>query len=161
MTHQVEIVDFPETKVAVLEHRGAPELEHQTALKLVRWRIENGLRPDRHQSFGIHYTDPYTTPPAEHRVDFCVSIDDDVAPNDYGVMTKIIPNLRCARARHVGSRERNLAAIYLHDEWLPQSDEVADEFPMIFHYVNVGPNIREEEMLTDVYLPLKTKSAGS
>lgn len=26
--------------------------------------------------------------------------------------------------------------------------------PVFFHYVNVGPNLREEEMLTDVYLPL-------
>ena len=26
--------------------------------------------------------------------------------------------------------------------------------PMIFHYVNVGPNVKPEEMITDVYLPL-------
>jgi DNA gyrase inhibitor GyrI len=33
-------------------------------------------------SYGVHYTDPYTTPPADHRVDFCISIDFDVSPND-------------------------------------------------------------------------------
>jgi hypothetical protein len=39
--------------------------------------------------------------------------------------------------------------------WLPQSDEKPADFPIFFHYVNVGPNVREEEMITDVYLPLK------
>jgi DNA gyrase inhibitor GyrI len=39
----VEIVTFPETRVAVIEHRGAPSLEHATALKLVEWKIQNRL----------------------------------------------------------------------------------------------------------------------
>nr|WP_054693466.1 GyrI-like domain-containing protein [Geotalea toluenoxydans] len=70
-------------------------------------------------------------------------------------MTKLIPAQRCVRARHVGSRLNNQAAVYLYETWLPQSGESVGDFPMIFHYVNVGPKVREEEMITDVYLPLK------
>ena len=85
----VRIVDFPETRVAVLEHHGLPGLEHQTAKRLVQWRLRHRLSPDRHRTYGVHYTDPRTTAPEQHRVDFCVSVDEDVAPNPEGVVTKV------------------------------------------------------------------------
>lgn len=151
----VRIVVFPETKVAVVEHRGPPEFEHDTALRLVAWRQRHHLDRRLHRSYGVHYTDPYTTPPADHRVDFCLSIDVDVAPNPEGVINKIIPRNRCALAQHRGSRAHNLATVYLYREWLPQSGESLGDFPIIFHYVNVGPEVKDDEMITDVYLPLK------
>jgi len=103
----VQIVDFPETRVAAVEHRGPPEWEHRTAQRLIEWRRLNQLRPDRHRTYGVHYTNPYTTPPADHRVDFCVSVDFD------------------------------------------------RDFPIFVHYVTVGPDVQEHEMITDVYLPLR------
>ena len=154
----VRIVQFPETKVAALEHRGPPDLEHATARKLIAWRLENHLHPDRHRSYGVHYTDPRTTPPADHRVDFCISVDHDVAPNRYGIVNKIIPGGRCALVRHFGSRANISAASWLYDVWLPKSGEALGDFPIFFYYVNVGPDVLEHDMLTDVYLPLKTKS---
>lgn len=151
----VQIVNFPETKVAAVEHRGPPQLEHETARRLIEWRRLNRLHPDRHRSYGLHYTDPRTTPPADHRVDFCVTVDRDVEPNSHGVITKVIPGGRCAVARHLGSREHISAADHLHEVWLPRSGEAIGDFPMIFHYVNVGPDVQEHEMITDVFLPLK------
>jgi AraC family transcriptional regulator len=152
---KVEIVNFPETKVAVLEHWGPPALEHQTARKLISWRIENGLLPSStNRSYGVHYGDPNTTPPSEHHVDFCISVDHQIAANSFGVINKVIPALRCAKTRHFGSREDVIVARYLYEEWLPKSGERLGAFPVIFHYVNVGPNVKECEMITDVYLPL-------
>jgi len=58
-------------------------------------------------------------------------------------------------AQHRGSRAHNLAAVYLYREWLPQSGESLGDFAIIFHYVNVGPEVKDDEMITDVYLPLK------
>jgi AraC family transcriptional regulator len=152
----VQIVTFPETPVAAIEHRGPPALEHDTVRKLVAWKIEHGfLDPARYRSYGVHYTDPRTTAPADHRVDFCLSFEGDVPPNPYGIVGKTIPGGRCALARHLGSRAHNAAAVYLWEAWLPQSGESPGDFPFFFHYVNVGPNVREEDMVTDVYLPLK------
>ena len=70
-------------------------------------------------------------------------------------LEKTIPGHRCARARDIGSRSDNKAVVYLFEKWLPQSHEIPGDFPVFFHYVNVGPNVREEDMITDVYLPLK------
>ena len=154
---QVEIITFPETKVAVIEHRGSPDREHETVRKLIAWKIENRLFDStKFRSFGLLDTDPFTTRPSDHHVDFCLSVDDEVAPNHFGITTGTIPAMRCARARDIGSRANNQAAKYLHHVWLPHSGETLSDFPMIFHYVNVGPNVAAKDMITDVYLPLRS-----
>ena len=151
----VEIVNFPETKVAVIEHHGSPEREHESVSKLISWRIENRLPPsDLHRSYGIHYNDPTKISPADYRVDLGVSIVNDVEINSYGVVSKIIPANRCAKARHIGSRNNITTAMTLYQEWLPKSSQQLADFPVFFHYVNLGPHVLESEMITDIYLPI-------
>jgi len=152
----VSIVTFPEMKVAAISHIGPPSREHETVRKLINWRLEHGLLDQAiYRSYGLHYTDPRTTIPSDHRVDFCLSYDGSVEPNAYGIEEKTIPTMRCALARDVGSRLNNKAAKYLFEEWLPRSGEEMDDQPAVFHYVNVGPKVRDDEAITDVYLPLK------
>lgn len=154
----VRIVQFPETRVAVAEHRGPPSLEHETSRRLIAWRIANRLPPERHATYGVHYTDPASTAAADHRVDFCVAFEHDVTPNAHGIVGKTIPGGRCAVARHLGSRDYVGEADELSAAWLPASGEAQRDFPIFFHYVNVGPQVRDEDMITDVYLPLRQRS---
>ncbi len=153
---KVRIAMFPETRVAAITHVGSPQHEHDTARKLIAWKLANRLLDQaKYRSYGLHYTDPRTVNPKEHRVDFCLSIDRDVGANSYGIHEMTIPSLRCAFARDIGSRSSNKAAAYLYDEWLPSSRESLSGAPFIFHYVNVGKNVKEKETITDVYMPLK------
>ena len=87
-------------------------------------------------------------------MDFCLSIDGPVEPNDVGIIETVIPAMTCAFARDIGSRKDNQAAGYLIQEWLPGSGMTPSGYPLIFHYVNVGPNVKDHEAVTDVYLPL-------
>ena len=152
----VEIILFPLTMLACVEHIGSPALEHESAKKLISWKIEHRLMdPVKYRNYGIHYTDPRTIPPSQHRVDFCVSFEGAIDKNPYGVISKTIPEIRCARARDIGSRYNNQAALFLQENWLPKSGETKGDFPMFFHYLNVGPDLQEKDMITDVYLPLK------
>jgi AraC family transcriptional regulator len=152
---KVEIVDFPETLVAALEHRGPEHLTYNTTKQFIAWRQATGHPPGRGKTYGVHYTDPVTTLPEDYRLDICLSIDRPVEPNTQGVVTKTLPGGRCACVRHVGSRHRIHPAEWLYREWLPRSGEELRDFPIFFHYVNVGPGVKEHEMITDVYLPLK------
>jgi len=153
---QVRIVTFPKTQVASITHLGPPEAEHVTVRKLIAWKLENRfLDPVKYRSYGLHYTDPSTVTPKEHRVDFCLSVDGDVAENPHGIEQKTIPQMRCAYARDIGSRLNNKAGAYLYERWLPRSGETLSGYPIIFHYVNVGPNVTDEDAITDVYMPLK------
>ena len=150
----VDIVEFPLTLVAAIEHRGSPALEYESVRRLIAWRIEFGYPPDRHPTYGVHYDDPWTTAPERYRADFCVAVEEEVAANSFGVVNKKIPGGRCAKVRHRGLRENIPAARYLCETWLPQSGESLRGFPLFFHYVNVGPYVAEADMVTDVYLPI-------
>ncbi len=54
----VEIVLFPMTQLAVIEHYGTPELKHESVNKLIKWRQENQLLDNKYRNYGIHYTNP-------------------------------------------------------------------------------------------------------
>jgi AraC family transcriptional regulator len=152
----VKLVTFPETRVASITHIGSSEQEHITARKLIDWKIKNHLFDQaKYRSYGLHYFDPLATDPLIYRVDFCLSFDGGVEQNDDGIFEQVIPRLRCAFARDIGSRTNNQAVIFLIEKWLPSSNETPSGFPIIFHYVNVGPNVQEHQAITDVYLSLK------
>jgi AraC family transcriptional regulator len=152
---QVSIVTFPETQVAGIVHLGTPSQEHEAVRKLIAWKIEHRLMdPVRYRSYGLHYIDRSSTPPTQSRVDFCLSCEEPVEPNPYGIVPMTIPRMRCAMARDIGSRLNNRAAQYLNSEWLSVSGEQLANQPMVFHYVNVGPHVADHEAITDVYLPI-------
>ena len=112
----VKIVDFAETKVAALEHRGPPELVNDSARKFIEWRKEAKLSPkEKYRTFGIAYDNPDTTEPHAFRFDLCGEVSAEVPPNPRGVVTKVIPGGRCAVARHLGSHDRiGECAYYLY-----------------------------------------------
>jgi AraC family transcriptional regulator len=152
---KVSIVEFPETKVASIVHRGSPETEHDTVMKLIQWKIQNQYFDQlKHRSYGLHHIPKQPLNPDDHTVDFCLSIDGEVSPNEFGISESVIPACRCALARDIGSRSNNQAVKYLVYEWLSKSEENMSGQPIIFHYVNVGPDVQENEAITDVYLPL-------
>jgi AraC family transcriptional regulator len=152
----VEIVEFPATRVAAIEYRGPPAREHDAVRMLVAWKLEQRLVDQtKYRTYGMHHADPRIVAPSDYRAEFCLSIDREVGTNEYGIYEKVIPGCRCARARDIGSRLDNQAAKYLFEAWLPCSGEVWTGDPAIFHYVNVGPSVKDAEAVTDVYLPLK------
>lgn len=151
---QVEIVDFPATLVAAVEHRGPESQTHVSTQKLIAWRQANGIGPGKGNTYGVHYTDHLNVLPEDYRLDLCVSVDKPVADNSFGVVSKTIPAGRCAKVRNTGSRHEMAGPRYLYEVWLPHSGEKLRDFPIFFHYVNVGPGVKEHEMITDIYLPL-------
>jgi AraC family transcriptional regulator len=152
----VVIATFPQTRVAAITHVGLPSLEYDTARKLIAWKIENRLLdPSRNRSYGLHYADPNGPTPSKYRVDFCLSLDGPIPDNPYGIVEMSIPSLKCALARDVGSRANNQAAKFLYETWLPASGQQLSGHPLIFHYVNVGPNVKAHEAVTDVYMPIQ------
>lgn len=151
----VKIVSFKPTKVAALEHRGSPVLLEASVEKFIEWRKSNDLSPvETSTTYGIAYDNPETTPPDAFRFDICGEVNEDVPANPQGVITKIIPGGRCAVMRHFGSVHQIGETVRpLYAEWLPKSGEQLRDFPCLFHYVN--PNAQDNELMTDVYLPIK------
>jgi AraC family transcriptional regulator len=154
---QVNIVDFKETAIAALEHRGDLRLLNDVVKRFIEWRKESGLSPiTTSRSFGIPYKNPDVVAPELFRFDVCGEVQKPVPENRQGVVNKIIPGGRCAVTRHFGSRDRIGESIYpLYREWLPTSGEELRDFPLFFHYINLAPDELEQDMETDIYLPLR------
>lgn len=154
---EVKIVHFEPTRVAVLQHHGAPGKVNESVSRFIAWRKASGLSPiHTSRTFGLVHHDPETTAPEDYRFDICGSVAQPVPPNPQGVINGIIPGGRCAVVRHHGSTDLiGDSARHLYREWLPESGEELRDFPMFFHYVKMLHNTPEHELVTDIYLPLK------
>ncbi|PKU25201.1 AraC family transcriptional regulator [Telmatospirillum siberiense] len=153
----VRIVDFKETKIAVLEHRGPVDLLNNSVATFIEWRKGGNHSPvGSSLTIGIVYDNPETTEPEKFRFDICGSVTSDIPANPQGVVNKVIPGGRCAVVRHFGAHDRIGESIYpLYRDWLPQSGEELRDFPLYFHYLNLLPETPECDLLTDIYLPLR------
>lgn len=150
------IVDFPKTLIAVLEHRGTPNLLGNTVKTFIGWRKENRLPPHKSKTFNLLYDDENNTAPDKYRFDLCCSVDREIQENSVGIVNKIIPAGKCAVIRHVGSDDSiGLVVSYLYSEWLNSSAFELREFPIFFERVSFFPEVPENEMITDIYLPIE------
>lgn len=154
---EVKVIEFQETLVAALEHRGAPGRVNETVRTFCQWRQGSSYFPaEGEETFGIVYNDPETTDPQQFHFDICGSVSSPIPENNLGVVAKTIPAGRCAVIRHIGSRDQLAdSAYYLYREWLPSSGEELRDFPLFLQYRNFMPETPEYELVTDVYLPLK------
>jgi AraC family transcriptional regulator len=152
-----EIVDFKETKVAVLEHGGPPGQVMATVSRFIDWRRKSDASPEGEtRTFGIIYSDPDNTEPAEFRFDVCGELKNPLESNQAGVIEKKLPAGRHAVIRHEGSLDTIGPVVRaMYGEWLPQSGEELRDFPCFFHYKKRMPYVSEHEQVTDIYLPIK------
>jgi AraC family transcriptional regulator len=154
--HQVTLVDVEETRIAVLEHRGDPNLLGDSIRSFIAWRKQHHLPPSRHATFNLLYDDPEQVDPADYRFDLCVSTEQDIEDNPLGIVSKTIPAGRCAVLRHIGSDDTlGQSVAYLYSEWLPQSGEEPRDFPLYLQRVRFFPDVPEHEAIVDIFLPLK------
>lgn len=154
-SRDVLIVDFQETPVAMLTHRGDPARLGDTIRRFIAWRKERGLSPHVSDTYNLFHGNPYETPPSEFRLDLCASTEQPVEPNDTGVVSSVLPAGRCARLRHIGSDDGLDASMsYLYGEWLPANGETLRDFPLFCRRVQFFPDVSEREAITELYLPL-------
>jgi len=153
----VSIVEFKHTKVALLQHRAAPDRVYESVGKFIEWRKQSGLSPvASSQTYGIIYDDPEVKTGDDFRFDICGSVDRDVPDNPQGVISSQIDGGRHALLRHLGSHSNIGDKVrYLYRYWLPESGEELRDAPCFFHYLNLISQVEEHELITDIYLPLK------
>jgi AraC family transcriptional regulator len=151
----VQLRNFPETRSAVLPHRGDPALLGESLRRFIEWRRENRLPPARSATFNLLYDDPGDTPPEHFRLDLCAVTEAAVAANRHGVVPYTIPAGRCAVLRHVGPDDTLGSSLrYLYGEWLPQSGETLRDFPPFLQRLSFLPDLPEHELTSDIFLPL-------
>lgn len=153
---EVRILDFPETPVAVMAHRGDPALIGDTIRRFIAWRKAAGLPPKASATFNIFHPDPHDPFAELDRVDLCAATDRIIAANAEGVVAGIIPAGRCAVLRQIGGGDDlRTSATWLYGQWLPGSGREPRDFPMFAQRVSFFPDVPEQEAITDIFLPIQ------
>ncbi|MBI6549669.1 AraC family transcriptional regulator [Xenorhabdus lircayensis] len=152
---EVKIVSFPETSVAVMEHKGSPSDIGNTVREFKEWRIGNKLPPERYRTFNLVYADPEKVEPDEYQFDLCVEITSTFEVNHPKIIQKTLPSGKCAYIRHIGSDgEIPVIVNYLYTRWLSENNQEIRDFPLFFERIKLFPTVPEAEAVTDIYLPL-------
>ncbi len=159
----VQIIQFPEITLAVLEHRAAPEQLGESIRVFINWRKENRLPPSKSRTFNLIYDDPTAEHiidnPNSYRFDLGAEITTALKNNfshNPSIINKTIPNGKCAKIRHTGSDDTLGHSInYLYTTWLPQSQENPRDFPLFLERIRFFPEAPESQAITDIYLPLE------
>ena len=154
--YSVEITHFPQTLIAVLEHRGSPASLGQSISKFIAWRKMHNLPPNKSRTFNLIYDDPSNTPAEQFRFDLACAVKTKVIDDNYGIVTKVIPQGKCAKISYIGSDDTiGVAVDYLYSHWLANSDYELRDFPLFFQRVSFFPEVAEHQMITDIYLPIE------
>jgi AraC family transcriptional regulator len=161
---QVDICRSPALPLAVMSHRGAPQQLSQTIRHFIAWRQANQLPPARSRTFNLLYDDPSNVAPEQHRFDLACSVAHwpqdrplPAAPTDAPAVFRLsLAEGLCARVRHIGSDDQIGQAVqFLYQHWLPNSDYQLRDAPLFFERVKFFPEVKESEMVTDIYLPVQ------
>lgn len=155
---QVRLVDFPETSVAVLSHRGDPGMLGETIRRFISWRRENHLGPKNSVTFNVFYSDLQVERPEDFRLDLCAGLGESqsVAGNAQGVVAGTIAGGRCAALRYVGSDDLLASAFhFLYTVWLPQSGAKARPDPPFCQRLSFFPDTHENQAVVELFLPLR------
>jgi AraC family transcriptional regulator len=146
-------------RVAFLRHVGPYDDGALSATwdRLLAWAGPRGLLGPRTQFLGIDHDNPHVTPPDRLRYDACVTLDRPLAPEgEVGVQE--VPGGEYAVVTHRGPYE-TLSETYarLYGDWLPRSGREPADTPSFQAYRNTPRDTAPDDLLTDVYVPLRPR----
>jgi AraC family transcriptional regulator len=149
------VSEFDGVCLAGLEHRGAYTLIGHEFAQLSAWAASRSLLDKPRRWFGVFYSDPDVVPEADLRSIAGVEVSSD--DTDAAVLVSHLPRCRVVSLTHKGPyAEVYRAYEYLYRDWLPASGEEPDDQPCFEQYLNNPRDTPTAELLTKVFLPLKS-----
>lgn len=155
-SEQVELIAFNATPIAIYQHKGSPALLPLSIRHFIQWRKEHKLSPARYATFNLLYQHPDDVAPDDFRFDLATQVESGYISEHEKIICTEIPAGLCARLRLLGSDDGLEDAIqFLYTDWLPQSGKSLRDFPLFLQRLNFFPDVPENELITDLYLPLQ------
>lgn len=152
---KVEIVQRPELRLASVRHVGSYMRIGEAFQRLNDLVTKAGLSNSDTKLVGIYHDDPSTTPEDKLRSDAAITIPAKTKL-PHGLTELTIPAGRYTHTTHFGPYEGLPEAWgYLRNEWLPKSGEKPGKGMSYEVYRNTPMNAKPDELVTDLYLPLK------
>ena len=152
---KVEIKRMEPSRVAFLRHVGPYSQVGVTWDKLLPVLGKDGRLGGNPLFIGVCHDDPEVTAPAKLRYDACVTVDADFRPEgEIGVQT--LAGGDYAVTTHQGPYNKvgdTYAALL--GQWLPRSGRELAGTPCLEIYLNSPESTAPEDLLTEIYAPLR------
>ena len=151
----VEIQQLKPMRVAYLRHIGPYNAVASTWDRLLTLMGKDGYLGGNPMMLGICHDDPEVTPPSKIRYDACLTVDEDYQPTG-DIQVQNVEGGEYARTTHTGPYS-DLGKTYVAflGQWLPRSGREMRNAPCFEVYVNDPQSTPPEELMTDIYAPLK------
>lgn len=157
---KVTIKEVEDMFVAYVSHQGAYKDCGHAWDTLCTALAPEGLLGGDAKMIGVSYDDPDVVAQEHLRYEACISIDEVFATTD-DIGFKTIEGGRYAVTTHIGPYERlNETYQKLFGQWLSQSEHESADKPCIEIYLNDPESTEPDELITDIYLPLKEQHNG-
>jgi len=151
---KVELQEVPARRVGAILHRGAYTAVGRCFDELLAMASAKQLWPRSSGVAGIYYDNPDAVSEAELRSHAGLVFTDDLALPDELEEVRLVSG-ECAVLHYKGPYPAIKAAYdYLYGDWLPKSGKEPADAPPYELYLNSPADTAEEELLTDIYLPL-------
>lgn len=152
---KVEIVTLEDMDVIFVRHQGPYNLCGAAWEELMQWAAPKGFLQPGAKILGLSFDDPQITPPEKLRYDACIAVNTDVSVEP-PISKKRVKGGQYAMTTHYGPYD-NLAETYaqLCGQWVPQNGYDIDDRACIEMYQNNPEETDPEDLITDIYIPLK------
>ncbi len=150
-----EIKTLAPLRVAFIRHVGPYDEVGETWARLAEWAGANCLFGPDTRLFGACYDDPDVTPRDKIRYAACITLDAPLPPEgEVGMQT--IPGGRYAVVLHEGPYQ-GLGDTYAHlfGRWLAEHHLEPGDPPSLEFYLNDPHDTPAEELLTEVWAPIR------
>ena len=152
---EVKIEKMPTRTVAYVRHVGPYQDCEPAWERLCNWAGPKGLLGPSTEFIGISHDDPEVTPPEKIRYDACITVAAGIT-GDGDVSIQEIGGRDCAMAIHTGPYGNLINTYaYICGQWLPKAGREIASAPSIEIYRNHPEDTPEDELVTEVYVPLE------
>ena len=151
----VQIKELPPRQVIFVRHIGPYQECGKAWEKLCMWAGPQGLLQPGVEFIGLCYDDPDITPPEKIRYDACITVDADIE-TEGEIGSQTVGGGLYAMTTHYGSYSKlNETYAALCGQWAPQNGYEIRSLPSLEMYLNSPEDTPEDELLTDVYIPIE------
>ncbi|WP_165043162.1 GyrI-like domain-containing protein [Dysgonomonas sp. ZJ709] len=155
---EVRIVDAKRiVYIRIIDWYGAPDSYAKAWKQLGQFAKENNLINAQTEYIGLSFDDPTITEPENCRFYACITVDKDIQPRGpFGVQTvdEGLYAVFTLRGSYSG-----LLDLYfnIYIKWLPISDYKLRKKSAFEKYLNSPDKVSEDELLTEIYVPVSKK----
>lgn len=118
-------------------------------------KLEHPMNNPKVKMYGICHDDPCVTPEDKCRFDAALTLTKEV-PLEGNVNIQTVTGGKYAVFMHKGSY-KDIGPVYhaICGEWIPSNNYKTRDLPMFEVYLNEPENTKEEDLLTEIYLPIE------